>query len=47
MNRACFVSVNVSEADSVEQMVRETVVHFGGIDILISNAGISAGREPR
>jgi NAD(P)-dependent dehydrogenase (short-subunit alcohol dehydrogenase family)/rhamnose utilization protein RhaD (predicted bifunctional aldolase and dehydrogenase) len=40
MNRACFVSVNVSEADSVKQMVRETVTHFGGIDIMISNAGI-------
>jgi NAD(P)-dependent dehydrogenase (short-subunit alcohol dehydrogenase family)/rhamnose utilization protein RhaD (predicted bifunctional aldolase and dehydrogenase) len=40
MNRACFLSVNVSEANSVEQMVREAVVHFGGIDVMISNAGI-------
>lgn len=40
MNRACFVPVNVSEADSVEKVVREAVINFGGIDVLISNAGI-------
>lgn len=40
MNRALFVPVNVAEAESVNLMVKETVVQFGGIDVLISNAGI-------
>lgn len=39
-NRARFVKVNVAEATSVESMVSETVLHFGGLDVLISNAGI-------
>ncbi len=39
-NRALFVHVNVADAASVEEMVRKTVLHFGGIDVLISNAGI-------
>ena len=39
-NRAVFVSVNVAEAASVENLVRETVCWFGGLDVMISNAGI-------
>ncbi len=39
-NRAHFVQVNVAEANSVKEMVNNTIVNFGGIDVLISNAGI-------
>ena len=39
-NRATFVQVNVADAVSVENMVKEAVVQFGGLDVLISNAGI-------
>ena len=39
-NRAHFVPVNVAEAASVEEMVQKTVLHFGGLDVMISNAGI-------
>jgi NAD(P)-dependent dehydrogenase (short-subunit alcohol dehydrogenase family)/rhamnose utilization protein RhaD (predicted bifunctional aldolase and dehydrogenase) len=39
-NRAFFVKVNVADAVSVEDMVCKTAIHFGGIDVLISNAGI-------
>ena len=39
-NRAFFVPVNVADALSVEEMVRLTVHRLGGIDELISNAGI-------
>ena len=39
-NKACFIKVNVAEAVSVENLVRETVLHFGGLDVMISNAGI-------
>ncbi|MBW6536885.1 MAG: SDR family NAD(P)-dependent oxidoreductase [Mariniphaga sp.] len=39
-NRAYFLPVNVAEAASVESMVQQTVLHFGGLDVMISNAGI-------
>jgi len=39
-NRAFFVPVDVSRAESVEKMVSQTVLHYGGIDVMISNAGI-------
>jgi len=34
------VSVDVSDEQSVERMVQETVLTFGGLDILVSNAGV-------
>jgi NAD(P)-dependent dehydrogenase (short-subunit alcohol dehydrogenase family)/rhamnose utilization protein RhaD (predicted bifunctional aldolase and dehydrogenase) len=40
MNRALFVPVNVADADSVKQMIKEVVLSFGGVDVMISNAGI-------
>jgi len=39
-NRALFVRTDVSESGSVQNLVLQTVKHFGGLDILISNAGI-------
>ncbi len=39
-NRAFFTKVNVADAASVEAMVDFTVIHFGGLDVLVSNAGI-------
>lgn len=34
------ITVNVTDEASVERMVRETVFAYGGLDILISNAGV-------
>ena len=39
-NQAYFVKVNVGSAESVEAMVAATVKQFGGLDVIISNAGI-------
>jgi len=39
-NKAFFVKADVSNAVSVENLVFQTVCEFGGLDILISNAGI-------
>ncbi|MFV0377362.1 MAG: SDR family NAD(P)-dependent oxidoreductase [Mangrovibacterium sp.] len=39
-NKALFVKADVSNAASVEALVNETVVNFGGLDTFISNAGI-------
>lgn len=36
-----FVETDVTSRDSVQQAALETVAHFGGIDILINNAGIT------
>lgn len=38
--KAIAVEVNVSKADSVDQMVQTTMEQFGSIDILVNNAGI-------
>lgn len=39
-NRAIFVKTNVADIPSIENLVRETVCNFGGIDCFISNAGV-------
>lgn len=39
-NRALFQKVDVSDAESVQEMVAATVAHFGGLDLFISNAGV-------
>jgi len=38
--RAHFIAVNVSDEESVAHMVAETVEYFGGLDIMLSNAGV-------
>ena len=37
--RAFAVAVNVSDEESVANMVAQTVERFGGIDLMLSNAG--------
>ena len=39
-NRIRFVRTDVSDPASVEALVRDTVLSFGGLDVYISNAGI-------
>ncbi|QGY45262.1 SDR family NAD(P)-dependent oxidoreductase [Maribellus comscasis] len=39
-NKAFFVKANVSDGASVENLIIETVLKFGGLDVMISNAGI-------
>ena len=39
-NRVKFISVNVAEAESVKALIDKTVLQFGGLDVMISNAGI-------
>ncbi|KPL61163.1 3-oxoacyl-[acyl-carrier-protein] reductase [Rossellomorea vietnamensis] len=38
---AIAVQCNVSDADAVQAMVKETITEFGSIDILVNNAGIT------
>ena len=44
--KALAVATDVTQAAAVQQMVRETVEAFGGLDIVVINAGVSgAGRS--
>ena len=37
---ALALAVNVTDEESVEQMVQSTVLYYGGLDLIVSNAGI-------
>jgi sorbitol-6-phosphate 2-dehydrogenase len=39
--RSAFIPVDVSEELSVEKMICETVGRFGGLDIMVANAGVT------
>ena len=39
-NRAVFIKADVSDAASVQLLMKEIVKQFGGLDVFISNAGI-------
>jgi len=43
-NRALFIKTDISEDESVKNLIYETVKAFGGLDIFISNAGILKAR---
>ena len=38
--RACAIPVNVSNEESVANLVAQTVEKFGGLDIMVANAGV-------
>jgi rhamnose utilization protein RhaD (predicted bifunctional aldolase and dehydrogenase)/NAD(P)-dependent dehydrogenase (short-subunit alcohol dehydrogenase family) len=40
MNRAIFVKTDVSDPESVKNLISSTVKAFGGLDLMVSNAGI-------
>lgn len=40
LSQAIFVKVNVGDSDSVKKLAEQTVMQLGGIDAIISNAGI-------
>lgn len=40
-----FIATDVSQADSVKALIDSTINHFGGLDIIVNNAGM--GHTPR
>lgn len=40
------VPTDVTDTDAVEEFVKQTVDIFGGIDVVVNNAGILGGMEP-
>jgi NAD(P)-dependent dehydrogenase (short-subunit alcohol dehydrogenase family) len=41
LKEALFIQTDVSDSSSVQNMVNRTVEHFGRIDVLVNNAGIT------
>lgn len=39
-NRAIFVKTNVADMDSLNALMRSTVINFGALDLFVSNAGV-------
>jgi 2-deoxy-D-gluconate 3-dehydrogenase len=44
--RAIGIQADVNEADQVSRMVKDTLEAFGGLDILVANAGMSIRKAP-
>ena len=44
-HEAIFVQCDVSQSDQVQDLVEQTVQHFGRLDIMVSNAGINNKAE--
>jgi NAD(P)-dependent dehydrogenase (short-subunit alcohol dehydrogenase family) len=44
--RGLFVETDIADRASVEAMVAQSISAFGGIDILINNAGVNVFHEP-
>ena len=40
-NKAIFVKTNVSDLDSVNNLIRTTIENFGAVDSFVSNAGVA------
>jgi NAD(P)-dependent dehydrogenase (short-subunit alcohol dehydrogenase family) len=43
---AVFVQADVSQADDAARLVAEATDRFGGLDVLVNNAGVSGARLP-
>ena len=41
--RALFVQTDVAQREQVDRLIARTLEHFGGLDIMINNAGITLG----
>ena len=39
-NRAIFVKTNVADMDSLRNLIRQTILNFGALDVFVSNAGV-------
>ena len=44
-DQAIGVAANVTSADDIERAVQETLLHFGGLDLVVNNAGLSLSKS--
>jgi 3-oxoacyl-[acyl-carrier protein] reductase len=47
LGTCCFVPVNIASQESVESLIDAAVDKFGRIDIMVNNAGINVGGDPK
>jgi rhamnulose-1-phosphate aldolase/alcohol dehydrogenase len=44
-DRAIGVAANVTSADDIQQAIQQTLLHFGGLDLVVNNAGLSLSKS--
>lgn len=44
-DRAIGVAANVTSAADIEQAIQQTLLHFGGLDLVVNNAGLSLSKS--
>lgn len=44
-DQAIGVVANVTSADAIDQAIQETLLHFGGLDLVVNNAGLSLSKS--
>ncbi|SBN64319.1 rhamnulose-1-phosphate aldolase/alcohol dehydrogenase [Curtobacterium sp. 9128] len=44
-DRAIGVAANVTSAEDIARAVQETLLHFGGLDLVVNNAGLSLSKS--
>lgn len=42
-NKCLGFTINVTDTESIQQMIKETENKFGSVDILVNNAGVGSG----
>ncbi|OIH94451.1 bifunctional rhamnulose-1-phosphate aldolase/short-chain dehydrogenase [Curtobacterium sp. MCBA15_001] len=45
LDQAIGVAANVTSAADIERAVQETLLHFGGLDLVVNNAGLSLSKS--
>ncbi len=44
-DRAIGVAANVTDAGAIDQAIQQTLLHFGGLDLVVNNAGLSLSKS--
>ncbi|MBT1674940.1 bifunctional aldolase/short-chain dehydrogenase [Curtobacterium aurantiacum] len=45
LDHAIGVAANVTDAAAIEQAIQQTLLHFGGLDLVVNNAGLSLSKS--
>ncbi|MGN7223437.1 bifunctional aldolase/short-chain dehydrogenase [Curtobacterium flaccumfaciens] len=45
LDQAIGVAANVTDAAAIDQAIQQTLLHFGGLDLVVNNAGLSLSKS--